>query len=139
MNLGNYNKRNQNNIINHKKIYDIISKIGDNYNSNKNNQNSQNISFSDKINENTSECSSLNSEDINYIPTHNLKDKILSPGDYDFDDIPYTKSSHEKQDILQEDDICYYNIKNTQLKNNKKKLLILDLYETLLHTSFHPL
>ena len=139
MNLGNYNKRNQNNIINHKKIYNIISKIGDNYNSNKNNQNSQNISFSDKINENTSECSSLNSEDINYIPTHNLKDKILSPGDYDFDDIPYTKSSHEKQDILQEDDICYYNNKNTQLKNNKKKLLILDLDETLVHTSFHPL
>ena len=30
MNLGNYKKRNQNNIINHKKIYDLISKIGDN-------------------------------------------------------------------------------------------------------------
>jgi len=86
--------------------------------------------------------SSENSDDINYNPSPALKDKILSPGD---DDICIQKSNFIKQepDNFHEDDICFYNIKNlysnSQLKNKEKKLLILDLDETLVHTSFQPI
>ena len=84
--------------------------------------------------------SSENSDDINYNPSPALKDKILSPGD---DDICIQKSNFIKPDNFHEDDICFYNIKNLDsnapFKNNEKKLLILDLDETLVHTSFQPI
>ena len=84
--------------------------------------------------------SSENSDDINYNPSPALKDKILSPGD---DDICIQKTNFIKPDNSHEDDICFYNIKNldsnAHFKNNEKKLLILDLDETLVHTSFQPI
>ena len=108
----------------------------------------QNLVFLDKSNNFYNEesdrkysgYSSENSDDINYNPSPALKDKILSPGD---DDICIQKSNFIKPDNFHEDDICFYNIKNLDsnapFKNNEKKLLILDLDETLVHTSFQPI
>jgi len=48
-----------------------------------------------------------------------------------------------RKDNFHEDDICFYNIKNlysnSQFKNKEKKLLIFDLDETLVYTSFQPI
>ena len=108
----------------------------------------QNLCFLDNLNNIYNEesdrkysgYSSENSDDINYNPSPALKDKILSPGD---DDICIQKTNFIKPDNFHEDDICFYNIKNldsnAHFKNNEKKLLILDLDETLVHTSFQPI
>ena len=104
------------------------------------NLNSSNNFYNEENDRKYSGYSSENSDDINYNPSPALKDKILSPGD---DDICIQKSNYVKPDNFHEDDICLYNIKNldsnSQFKNNEKKLLILDLDETLVHTSFQPI
>ena len=101
--------------------------------------NSNNI-YNEESDRKYSGYSSENSDDINYNPSPALKDKILSPGD---DDICIQKTNFIKPDNFHEDDICFYNIKNldsnAHFKNNEKKLLILDLDETLVHTSFQPI
>ena len=132
----------QNFIFNQKNIYNFGLKRKDNINSNINPK--KNYFSNNKKNINNlkynNEYSSINSEDINYIPPPTLKDQILSPGD---DDICLPKKTSEIKDKLLEDDICFYNIKNINinniLNNNNKKLLILDLDETLVHSSFQPL
>ena len=102
--------------------------------------NNSNHFYNEESDRKYSGYSSENSDDINYNPSPALKDKILSPGD---DDICIQKSNFIKPDNFHEDDICFYNIKNldsnSQFKNNEKKLLILDLDETLVHTSFQPI
>ena len=101
--------------------------------------NSNNI-YNEESDRKYSGYSSENSDDINYNPSPALKDKILSPGD---DYICIQKTNFIKPDNFHEDDICFYNIKNldsnAHFKNNEKKLLILDLDETLVHTSFQPI
>ena len=128
------------NNINYNKYFMIRTKSKDFYNTGIN-TNSQKCSYlNNKMNLNNNlksnylKYSSINNEDINYIPPPSLKDRILSPGD---DDISPPKSSGRMQDNNQDDDICFYKIKS--IYKNKKKLLILDLDETLVHTSFQPL
>ena len=127
--------------IDYNKHFKIRTKSKDYYNNGINKISSQNnLYLNNKMNNlynsrnNYIKYSSINNEDINYIPPPSLKDKILSPGD---DDILPPKYPLGMHDNYQEDDICIYNIKN--IYNNKNKLLILDLDETLVHTSFQPL
>ena len=130
----------QNFIVNNKNIYNFTQKNKNFFNSEKNsnkiffNNNRMNINYM-KYNR---DYSSINSEDINYIAPKSLKDKILSPGE---DDICLPKKILENKDNFQENDINFYNIKgiNKIMKNNNKKILILDLDETLVHSSFQPL
>ena len=142
--IENYMKLHFNNYLKHKKIYNLKIKNKDNLNTKINIDKSPNLSFSNNSNneensKNYSENSNENSEDINHISSTNLKDKILSPGD---DDICLPKKTSPPKDNFQgDDDICFYNIRNINMQpnNNKKKLLILDLDETLVHSSFLPL
>ena len=132
----------QNFILNNKSIYNFELKRKDFFlniiTKNKYFSNTKNNANNLKYN---IENSSINSEDINYISPPSLKDKILSPGD---DDICLPKKESKIKDNFPEDDISFYNIKNIKignniLKHNNKKLLILDLDETLVHSSFKPL
>ena len=89
-----------------------------------------------------------NSSDISFYNT-SLKNQILSPGDED-DIYQYNNKNKE---IIQKnnDDIDYnytlknninnknYLYENSNLNNGNKKALILDLDETLIHSSFQPL
>ena len=133
----------QNLYFNNKKFYNLKMRNKDILTYDKKNEKSKKIKYlnnkrENKDSPNNSEYSSLNSEDINYIGFPSLKDRILSPGD---DDIYMPKKRKNHQENLQDNDICFYNIKNTnfQYKNNNKKILILDLDETLVHSSFQPL
>ena len=139
-----------------------------NYNiSNVNNTNNlinSNINFPNnfmKESENTID----NNSDINFYLNSSLKDQILSPGDDDL--YLYLNTNNQNQNIYQttqntnnnntnaynnkqnynnDYDSNYYlnfDINNTtnfkSIENNSKKTLILDLDETLVHSSFHPL
>ena len=134
----------QNLYFKNKKLYNLKMRNKDSFNHDINAQKSKKFLYvkSNKITKNNSpnysENSSINSEDINYKCSPSLKDRILSPGD---DDICIPKKGNIKKDIFQEDDICFYEIKNInfQYQNNNKKLLLLDLDETLVHSSFQPL
>ena len=105
-----------------------------------------------------------NNSDINfYSSSSSLKDQILSPGDDDL--YLYSKNTKNndqkknqykhplinnniidknKQNTINEIDTNYYlnfnmNTANFKSIDNNKKTLILDLDETLVHSSFHPL
>ena len=105
-----------------------------------------------------------NNSDINfYSSSSSLKDQILSPGDDDL--YLYSKNTennsqknnqyihpsynnnimdNNKQNGINEIDTNYYlnfnmNTANFKSIDNNKKTLILDLDETLVHSSFHPL
>ena len=106
-----------------------------------------------------------NNSDINiYSSSSSLKDQILSPGDDDLYLYPNIYKNNEqhnkqfinymnnknigdknKQNYNNEVDTNYYlnfNMNTASFKsidNNNKKTLILDLDETLVHSSFHPL
>ena len=85
----------------------------------------------------------FNNLKYNYNISKSLKDQILSPGD---EDIPLKEKSllnyNYNQDysyassIINESDI---NINSLNNNNFKKKTLILDLDETLVHSSFKPI
>ena len=139
-------KSHLNNYLKYKKIYNLKIKNKENYN-NKNISNNKSPNDSSGIIKNSkenkkndnSEYSNENSEDINYISSPYLKDKILSPGD---DDICIPKHTSQSKDNCQgNDDICLNNIFKSMPpnNNNNKKILILDLDETLVHSSFLPL
>ena len=121
--------------LNHKKIFNLRLKRNEKLKRNEYSNNKNNINNFQKNIEN----SSINSEDINYIGPPNLKDKILSPGDDD--DICLYKQKRKVKENFEEDNFCIYNVTNINMniKNNQKKLLILDLDETLVHSSFKPL
>ena len=111
--IGNYMKSHMNNYL---KRLSIKNKTNLN-NNNKNIKESPIDSFSKFSNiinnknnskNDISEYSNENSDDINYISSPYLKDKILSPGD---DDICLPKQSSPPKDNPQGyDDICLYNI-----------------------------
>jgi TFIIF-interacting CTD phosphatase-like protein len=140
--MNNYLKRlsikNKTNLNNNNKNINIKESPIDSFSKFSNIINNKNNSKND-----ISEYSNENSNDINYIFSPYLKDKILSPGD---DDICFPKQSSPPKDNPQgyDDDICLYNIyniKNISMhpnNNNGKKILILDLDETLVHSSFLP-
>ena len=134
----------QNLYLNHKKLHNLKMRNKDYTNYDINMQKSKKILYTNNNNNkivknnlpNNIDYSSINREDIHYMGSPSLKDKILSPGD---DDICIPKKRKKKQENFLDDDICFYNIKNIQYKNNNKKILILDLDETLVHSSFQPL
>ena len=84
-----------------------------------------------------SEGTSQNSSDIkfDYSPS-SLKDQILSPED---DDLYYKSKSHpiNNNQIYDDNYLLNYNISPEKINKNKKTL-ILDLDETLVHSSFYP-
>ena len=133
----------QNLYFNNKKLHNLKMRNKDCFNHDINTHKSKKFLYakSNKITKNNwpnnSENSSINSEDINYKGSQSLKDRILSPGD---DEICIPKKGNTKKDSFQEDDICFYDIKNINFhQNNNKKILLLDLDETLVHSSFQPL
>ena len=98
--------------------------------------------FSKKFIKDT-EGTSRNSSDIkfDYSPT-SLKDQILSPEDDDlYLNNKNKKYSENNKHIYDDNYLLNYNIDTQRLKkskNNDKKILILDLDETLVHSSFCP-
>ena len=97
-----------------------------------------------KINFNQQNITKTSSKNLkyNYNTPKSLKDQILSPGD---EDIPvkeksllnynYEQNYSYVSSIINESDININSLNN----NTKKKTLILDLDETLVHSSFKPI
>ena len=90
-----------------------------------------------------SEGTSNNSSDIKFefTPT-SLKEQILSPEDEDlYLNYKIKKFSTNDNNIYDDNYLLNYNLNPQKLKksnNNAKKILILDLDETLVHSSFYP-
>ena len=145
-----------------------INKNKKSINYNKSNSNNNNI-FNTKISLSNNfiippEYTIDNSSDINfYSSSSSLKDQILSPGDddlylysknnknnkqkknqyvYSIHNNPIDKNKQNSTNELETNYYLNYNMNTTNFKsidNNNKKTLILDLDETLVHSSFHPL
>ena len=98
--------------------------------------------FNKKFNRD-SEGTSQNSSDIKFDNSpSSLKDQILSPEDEDLY-LSYKNKKYPENNKNKYDDnyLLNYNINTEKLKkstNNDKKILILDLDETLVHSSFCP-
>ena len=134
---------------------------------NNNNLINSNLNFSNNFIK-ESEYTIDNNSDINFYLNSSLKDQILSPGDDDLylylnyntqnqNIYPTHKNkidnnnnnlyndNNNKQNYNNDYESNYYlnfDINTTNFKsieNNNKKTLILDLDETLVHSSFHPL
>ena len=134
-------------------INSIPKSINYNLNNNNNFYNS-NLNLSNNFVK-ESEYNSDNSSDINfYSSSSSLKDQILSPGDDDLYLYLNTNKNANKKNKANiypsnnktnDFDSTYYlnfDVNTTNFKsieNNNKKTLILDLDETLVHSSFHPL
>ena len=86
-----------------------------------------------------SEDTSQNSSDIKFEYSPSLKEQILSPEDDDINQKRNTYSTKNSNIYIDENYFLNYDIKPSQIKANKsKKILILDLDETLVHSSFYP-
>ena len=82
---------------------------------------------------------SQNSSDIKFEYTPSLKEQILSPEDDDINQKRNTYSTKNSNIYIDENYFLNYDIKPSQMNTDKpKKILILDLDETLVHSSFYP-
>ena len=133
-----------------------------NYNLNNNNCYNSNLGLSNNLPK-ESEYISNNSSNINFSSSSSLKDQILSPGDDDLylylnENQNRSKQKNSSNNLYQNKEIfnnnhnnyndfdynyylnCDVNTTNFKsIENNSKKTLILDLDETLVHSSFSPL
>ena len=86
-----------------------------------------------------SQDTSQNSSDIKFEYSPSLKEQILSPEDDDINQKRNTYSTKNSNIYIDENYFLNYDIKPSQIRTNTpKKILILDLDETLVHSSFYP-
>ena len=84
-----------------------------------------------------SEETSQNSSDIKFEYSPSLKDQILSPEDDDINHKRNTYSTKNSNIYIDDNYFLNYDINPSKI-NKQKKFLILDLDETLVHSSFYP-